>query len=84
MADSSPLHRAAADRLLHAVCAATSQCIDFTRPSDSERIEVDRGNLVLGELLPGEARRVGKDIDNVCAKEATAAKEAGKDAKKER
>ena len=39
------------------------------------------GNLIIGELLVDEARRVGKDIDNVCAKEATAAKDAAKYAK---
>ena len=32
------------------------------------------GSLVIGELLESEARRVGKDIDNVCAKEAAMVK----------
>lgn len=42
------------------------------------------GNLVLGELLESEARRIGKDIDNVCAKEEAAKKQAAKDAKEAR
>eukprot|EP00966_Prymnesium_polylepis_P064674 1499972-Prymnesium_polylepis.1 len=42
------------------------------------------GCLVVGELLESEARRVGKDIDNVCAKEAAAVKQASKGAKDDR
>jgi hypothetical protein len=42
------------------------------------------GNLVIGELPESEARRVGKDIDNVCAKEAAAVRQATKDAKEVR
>lgn len=42
------------------------------------------GNLVVGELLVEEARRVGKDIDNVCRSEAAQVKEDAKYAKLER
>ena len=42
------------------------------------------GSLVIGELLESEARRVGKDIDNVCAKEAAMVKQASKDSKEAR
>ena len=34
------------------------------------------GNMVIGELLADEARKVGKDIDNVFAAEAKAEKAA--------
>ena len=36
------------------------------------------GNLVVGELLVEEARSVGKDIDNVCRREAAQAKDDAK------
>ena len=31
------------------------------------------GNLIIGELLESEARRVGKDVDNVCARDSSPA-----------
>ena len=39
------------------------------------------GNLVIGEVLASEARKVGKDIDNVIAKEEAAKNKAAKEAK---
>ena len=42
------------------------------------------GNLLIGELLAGEARRVGKDVDNIIAKEEAAKRAAAKDAKEAR